>query len=312
MIFIAGGTGFVGSSLIEELQREGIPLRCLVRTPEKGLRLKERGIEFHAGDITDRESLRGALKGVDTVIHLVGIMEGRPEDFKKVHVEGTKNLLDEALSSGIKTFFYQSALGASIKGDTPYEKTKAMAEELVKASGIPYIIFRPSLLIGKIDGFTKRLMEVIKSLPVIPVPGDGNSRFQPLFIDDWIKAFRIAVIERKERNRLYELGGPEHLTYNEIIKTMSSQMGVNKPVIHIPIWILKAGLPAGRLIKSITGLDIPLPTIDQLKLLKKDNITLPDVIKKEFGFEPRRYRDYISEVLQNSRPISDASNSLGH
>ncbi len=297
MIFIAGGTGFVGSSLINELRREKIPIRCLVRTPEKGIRLKERGIEFHTGDITDRESLRGALSGVDAVIHLVGIIEGRPEDFKKVHVEGTKNLLDEALRAGIKTFFYQSALGASIKGDTPYEKTKAMAEELVKASGIPYIIFRPSLLIGKIDGFTKRLMEVIKSLPIIPIPGMGNTRYQPLFIDDWLKAFRIAVIERKERNRVYELGGPEHLTYNEIIKTMMEAMGVNKPVIHIPIWMLRTGLPIGRLIKNITGLDIPLPTIDQLKLLKKDNITEQDMIKKEFGFEPRRYRDYIKEVL---------------
>jgi len=297
MIFIAGGTGFVGSYLIEELHNEGVSLKCLVRTPEKGLRLKGRGIEFHAGDITDRESLQGALKGVDTVVHLVGIMEGSPEDFKKVHVEGTKNLLEVALSSGIKTFFYQSALGASIKGDTSYEKTKAMAEELVKASGIPYIIFRPSLIIGKIDGFTKRLMEVIKSLPVVPVPGKGNSRFQPLFIDDWIKAFKIAVIERKERNRLYELGGPEHLEYNEIIKTMMEAMGVNKPLIHIPIWMLRTGLPVGRLIKNITGLNIPLPTIDQLKLLKKDNITLPDAIKKDFGFEPRRYRDYISEVI---------------
>lgn len=294
--FIAGGTGFVGTALLEALLRQGLSIRCLARNQEKALQLKEKGIEPHIGDITDRDSLEDALKGVDTVIHLVGIMEGSPQDFKRIHVQGTENLINESLRAGVKLFFYQSALGASIKGNTPYEKTKAMAEELVISSGIPYIIFRPSLIIGKWDGFTKRLVELIKALPVVPVPGDGRARFQPLYIEDWIKAFLKAVIEKKEKNKLYEFGGPEHLTYNEIISNLMEAMRVKKPFIHIPQWLIKTGLPAGKLLKNL-GVDIPLPTIDQLKLLKKDNITDLDAIKKHFGFEPISYREALRIIF---------------
>lgn len=296
MIFITGSTGFVGSHLTEALLKKGLTLKCLVRNEEKARRLKEKGIPVHPGDITDRESLKESLNGVTTVVHLVGIMEGSPADFKRIHVNGTENLIDEAVKAGVKLFFYQSALGASIKGNTAYEKTKAMAEEIVISSGIPYIIFRPSLIIGKWDGFTKRLMDLIKNLPVIPVPGDGRSRFQPLYIEDWIQAFIKAVIEQKEKNRIFELGGPEYLTYNEIIQTLMDAMGIKKPVIHIPQWMLRAGLPVGKIIKKL-GSEIPIPTIDQLKLLKKDNITDIDAIKKHFGFEPKRYRDILKIIL---------------
>lgn len=294
--FIAGGTGFVGTALLEALLKQGLSIRCLARNTLKARSLKEKGIDPHIGDITDRDSLKDALKGVDTVIHLVGIMEGRPIDFKKIHVEGTENLINEALRAGVKLFFYQSALGASLKGDTPYEKTKAMAEELVISSGIPYIIFRPSLIIGRWDGFTKRLVDLIKNLPVIPVPGDGKARFQPLYIEDWVQAFIKAVVEKKEKNKLYELGGPEHLTYNEIITTLMNAMGIKKPIIHIPQWLIKTGLPAGKLIKKL-GAEIPLPTLDQLKLLRKDNITDLESIKKQFGFEPQRYREVLTAIL---------------
>ncbi len=296
MLFLAGGTGFVGTALLEALLRQGLSVRCLARDQQKALSLKEKGIEPHIGDITDRDSLKDALKGVDTVVHLVGIMEGSPADFKRIHVDGTENLINEALRAGVKLFFYQSALGASIKGDTAYEKTKAMAEEIVISSGIPYIIFRPSLIIGRWDGFTKKLMTLIKNLPIIPVPGDGRARFQPLYIEDWVRVFLRAVIEQKVKNRIFEIGGPEHLTYNEIIQTLMDAMGIKKPVIHIPQWLLKTGLPAGKIIKKL-GIDIPLPTLDQLKLLKKDNITDPDTIKKHFGFEPVRYKDILRTIL---------------
>ncbi|MCX7793783.1 MAG: complex I NDUFA9 subunit family protein [Thermodesulfovibrionales bacterium] len=295
-LFIAGGTGFVGTHLIEALLEQGLSFKCLVRDEKKALKLKEEGIETHIGDITDKASLKDALKGIDIVVHLVGIIEGSKEDFKKIHVEGTENLIKEALKSDIKLFVYQSALGASLKGETPYEKTKALAEELVISSGIPYIIFRPSLIIGRGDGFTKKLTDIIKNFPVIPVPGDGKTRFQPVYIGDWVKAFIKAVFYKKEKNSLYEIGGPEHLSYNEILEILMEATGIRKPIIHIPLLLIKTGLPAGRIIKQL-GADIPLPTPDQLKLLKKDNITDPDIIKKNFGFEPLKYREAVKIIF---------------
>lgn len=297
MIFIAGATGFVGSFLLEWLKSTNIPIRVLVRDEKKGIELKKQGIEYRTGDITNRESLKNALEDVSLVIHLVGIMEGSPEDFKNVHVRGTENLINESIRAGVKTFFYQSALGASLSGNTPYEKTKAMSEELVRSSGIPYVIFRPSLIIGKFDGFTKRLTELIKTLPVVPIPGNGKARFQPIYIKDWVRAFGQAVFEKKEINRTYELGGPEWLTYNDMVQAMMEAMKIKKPVVHIPIWSIKAGIPVGRLLTNLTGVNIPVPTSDQLNLLKKDNITDLECIKKNFGFEPVRYREALSLIF---------------
>lgn len=305
MIFIAGGTGFVGAHLVEALLSQGLSVRILVRDQKKLESLKERwypltksenNIEFHIGDITDRASLKGALKGIDILVHLVGIIEGTQADFKNIHVRGTENLLEEAVKSDLKLFFYQSALGASLKGETPYQKTKAMAEELVIHSGISYIIFRPSLIIGKGDGFTQRLSGLINKLPVIPIPGDGNTRFQPIYVEDLIRCFLISVIERKEKNKIFELGGPEHLTYNEMLKDLMEVMAIKKPFIHVPIWLVKTGLPAGKVAKKL-GIEIPLPTVDQLKLLKKDNITDPDIIQKTFGFKPLTFREALRKIF---------------
>ncbi|MEK6673948.1 MAG: NAD(P)H-binding protein, partial [Nitrospirota bacterium] len=190
MIFIAGGTGFIGQNLIRALKEKGHSIRCLVRTQERASICEKAGFDAVVGDITDRESLRNSLQGVGMVVHLVGIIEESGNaTFEKVHVEGTRNLVDEAKAANVNHFFYQSALGASLTSPAGYQKTKAEAEELVKKSGLPFTIFRPSLVIGNNDGFTTRIKELINLGPVVVIPGDGNARFQPIFVEDWVKCF---------------------------------------------------------------------------------------------------------------------------
>ena len=158
MIFIAGASGFVGGHLIDALLKNGYKLRCLARSEKAEKALREKGIDVFSGDITIPETIEGALDGVDFVIHLVGIIEekGSATFLKSVHVDGTKNLIAEAKRAGAKHFFYQSALGADKSSWSGYLRTKAEAEEIVASSGIPFTIFRPSLIIGKWDGFTKK------------------------------------------------------------------------------------------------------------------------------------------------------------
>ncbi len=302
LIFIAGATGFVGSHLLGALKEKGHSVRCLVRSPEKASLCEKNGFEAVSGDITSRESLRGRLDGADMVVHLVGIIEEKGSTtFGKVHVEGTGNLVEEARSAGVSHFFYQSALGASLDSSSRYQKTKAEAEEIVKGSGIPYTIFRPSLVIGEGDGFTERLKELLALGPLVTIPGDGMARFQPLFIDDWVKCFLGIVGNESSKGKTYELGGPEQLTYNQIISDFMEAAGTRKPVIHVPMALMKAGLPFmgfARGLAMIVGKKIPLVTADQLALLERDNICDLNAVEKAFGFKPVPYKEALKTSLR--------------
>jgi NADH dehydrogenase len=293
MIFIAGGSGFVGGHLIDALLKGAYKLRCLARSEKVEKVFKKKGIEVVSGDITIPETLEGALKGIDLVIHLVGIIEEKGSaTFQGVHVEGTKNLVKEAKRSGVKHFFYQSALGADKDSWSGYLRTKAEAEDIVRQSDIPYTIFRPSLIIGQWDGFTKKLVNLIKTSPVIPIPGDGKSKFQPVYINDWVKCMIKTIASPESFRGIFEIGGPDHLTYNEIIGTLAEALKVKKPIIHMPMGLMKFS----TLIAEKTIPILPV-THDQLRLLETDNICEIDTVQRSFGFKPMRFADALREFV---------------
>ena len=307
MLFVAGGTGFIGSHLVGALSASGHKVRCLARSPERAGKCKDAGFETAAGDITDRRSLKGKLDGCDSVAHLVGIIEEMGDaTFERVHVEGTRNLVAEAKKAKVKFFFYQSALGASADAGARYLKTKAAAEEIVRASGIPYTVFRPSLVVGSGDGFTGRLGELITMGPVVPIPGDGKTKFQPMYVGDWIRCFKSvfsgAPYDARHASHTYELGGPEHLAYNEIITLLMRAMGVEKPVVHIPLGIIRMSLPfsgISRGVGALLGKKIPSVTSEQLDLLQVDNICDKDSVQKNFGFVPMAYKDALALFVEH-------------
>jgi uncharacterized protein YbjT (DUF2867 family) len=294
MIVIVGATGFVGGNLVEDLLAKGFKLKCLVRSDKAAEALSSRGVEVVRGDITDPGSLRDVLLPEDFVIHLVGIIEEREKaTFQTVHVDGTANLVAEAKKTGIRHFFYQSALGADGDSWSGYLRTKAEAEQILKQSGLSYTIFRPSLIIGPWDGFTKKMAEMIKLSPVLPIPGEGRSKFQPVYIRDWIRCLEMVIDEPEKFRSTYDIGGPEQLTYVEIVEALAAAMGRSKPVFRIPMGLMKISV---YLLSTV--LSSPPVTGDQLRLLEMDNICDPDTVEKSFGFRPMRYEDALKEFVR--------------
>lgn len=294
MIFIAGATGFVGGHLVDDLLAKGHRLRCLVRSEKKEKALSEKGVEVVRGDITSAETLKGVLGPEDFVVHLVGIIEERQKaTFNSVHVEGTANLVAEAKRAGVRHFFYQSALGSDRNSWSGYLRTKGEAEDIVRGSGLNFTIFRPSLIIGPWDGFTKKLADMIKLSLVLPIPGEGKAKFQPVYIKDWLKCINRVIENPEHFIGAYDIGGPEHLTYREIVETLSSALGRSKFSVNIPMGLMKLGA-------SIFEKVLPSPpvTTDQLRLLEQDNICDLDAVEKHFGFKPARYRDALKEFIR--------------
>lgn len=278
---------------MDDLTLRGHRLKCLARSENTAKALSARGIEVIRGDITVAETLKGILHPEDFVIHLVGIMEEKGgTTFRAVHVDGTANLIAESKRAGVRHLFYQSALGADRDSWSGYLQTKAEAEEIVRGSGLNYTIFRPSLIIGPWDGFTKKLMDMLRLSPVIPLPGEGRAKFQPVYIKDWLKCINMVIENPGRYNLTCDIGGPEHLTYREIVETLSESAGHKKSVFEIPMGLMKFGAAFFEKV-----LPSPPVTSDQLRLLEQDNICDPDAVEKNFGFRPMRYSDALKEFI---------------
>jgi NADH dehydrogenase len=294
MILVTGGTGFVGSHVIRRLRSAGLPVRALVRNPAKAGMLRDLGVEVVPGDIADAASLFAAATGCDRIIHLVGIIQEAPAvTFRGVHVEGTRSVLAAAHKAGVRHFLHQSALGTRPDAASEYHRTKWEAEELVRLSGIPYTILRPSLIYGPGDLFTIRLSSMFKLSPLLPVIGSGKSKVQPIFIDDVVSCIHKIVSSDAFLNTTYEIGGPEQLTYDELTQTIAEAMGIKRPTVHVPLFFMK---PAARIFETI--LPAPPVTTQQLIMLQEDNICGMKDIREAFGIEPVKFMDGLRRFLK--------------
>ena len=280
MILVTGGTGFVGGHVVHALRQADRPVRCLVRSRRKAARLEALGCELVEGDMTDTASLRRAVEGVDTILHLVAIRQGKQEQFQRIMVGGTRDLLGLAKEGGVKRFVHMSALGTSdeTKDLVPYYGAKWQQEQDVQGSGIPYVIFRPSFVFGRDGGILPTFRRLAKLAPVTPIIGSGKQRIQPIWVDDVAACFDKAIDLEAATNRTFELGGPDVVTWNEFWGWLKRALGMRRPSVHVPVGLMRMN---ALVTERLPG-NIPL-TRDLLKMLELgDNVISNDEAVQRF------------------------------
>jgi uncharacterized protein YbjT (DUF2867 family) len=280
VIFVTGGTGFVGGHVVRELRSRDLPVRCLVRNPNKAAKLSAADVELVEGDVTDPESVRRGIAGCETVVHLVAIRQGSEEQFRRIMVEGTRALLSAAEEAGVQRFVHMSALGTSeaTKDSVPYYRAKWDSERLVEGAAIPHVIFRPSFIFGTDGGILPTFAKLARLSPVTPIVGNGKQRIQPIWADDVAAYFAEATSRPDAAGRLFELGGPDAVTWNEFWERLKRARGLRRPSLHVPMSLMRVN---ALVTERLPG-DIPL-TRDLLKMMELgDNVVSTDAAVRTF------------------------------
>jgi NADH dehydrogenase len=290
MLLLTGATGSVGSRLLPLLLESGEDVRCLVREPRR-LGARRVDVQIALGDLgemSDPYLVRQALRGVDTGIHLAAtIRDQPPRRIEELNGLATVRLLRAAERSGVKRFVFFSALNASAAQRTRFFRAKWLAEQAVDSSPLQTTIFAPSIVYDHSDPWIT-LLRRFSFLPVLPVSGDGQARFEPIWARDAARCV-VAALSKGERKR-YELAGPETLSYDEMSDLVSRIAGRPRELVHVPLPVIRASLIAAR---SIVG-EAVFATWEEAELMEVPMVSERGTADAEaLGVEPRRMVDVL-------------------
>ncbi|HVM25864.1 MAG TPA: complex I NDUFA9 subunit family protein [Candidatus Limnocylindrales bacterium] len=283
-VAVIGATGFVGRHVVARLAESGHQVVAISR---QGRHRTEwsRTVEARAADVTTGAGLGEALAAVDAAVHLVAIpRESKGRTFDQVNVGGTRRTVEAAAEAGVRRFVHLSALGVVADPNLDYLYSKWRGEQIVRESPLDWVVLRPSLLFGAGDGFFSLVRTTLKwwSPGVVAVPGDGSARFQPLAVDDLAHAVERAVVDDDRAGSVYEIGGPDWVTYREIVDEVMRVTGMRRLKLGMPIPLISA-------LTTVTDRVLPIFPVshDQIASLQRPNYTERDAFEKAFGFSPR-------------------------
>lgn len=292
MLLLTGATGSIGSRLLPLLLERGEDVRCLVREPRRlgGRRVDVQIALGDLGEMSDPYLVRQALRGVDTVVHLAAtIRDQPPHRIEELNGLATVRLLRAAERSGVRRFVFFSALNASAAQRTRFFRAKWLAEEAVRSSPLETTIFAPSIVYDHSDPWIT-LLRRFSFLPVLPVSGGGEARFQPIWAEDVARCVTTALAgQSRER---YELAGPETLSYDEMSDLVSRVAGRPRPLVHMPLPLVRAGLIA---LRAVFG-EAVFATWEEAELMEVPMTSERGVADaEELGISPRRMGDVLAE-----------------
>jgi NADH dehydrogenase len=307
LVTVFGGSGFVGRQVVRALAKRGLRVRVACRRPNiaQGMRLMgDVGqIQIVQANLRVPSSVDRALDGAEACINLVGVLyeKGR-QRFQTLHAMGAETVAKACAARGITRLVQMSALGADAESPSKYARTKAMGEAAARAAVRSATIIRPSVVFGPDDQLFNRFAAMALISPVLPLPGGGHKTFQPVFVGDVAKAIATCVTDPATAGRTYELGGPEVLTYRQLMELVLREIGRSRLLVPLP-WPV-AGLigMAGDLQAKFLPFP-PVLTSDQVALLKGDNVVAPGALGlRDLGIEPVAAEAILATYLYRYRP----------
>ena len=292
LVLVTGATGLLGRRVVQRLLEHHHNVRCLVHTPGGERVFKDRSLDIYYGSVTDPEALSEAFQGVDAVIHLVAIIgQRRNATFDAVNRQGSANVAAAAKQNSVKHFIHVSSNGATNDPRYGYLYSKWQGEQEVVSSGLAYTLFRPALMYGRGDEFLNTLAGLTRILPMVPVVGSGHNRFQPIDVDDVAKCLVLAVDRVDLKGKILEIGGPEQLSYNEILAIVARTLGKRRWRLHLPVWLMYLAAVAIQTIQPR-----PAITTEQLGMVVLRNVCESGVVEQAFGFTPKAMEGNIDFV----------------
>jgi len=243
MILVTGATGFIGRTLVRQLSSIGYPMRALIRPSPRTPRLpKGVPVEVAVVSLADRRGLRAALRGVETIFHLASAEnQGSRGDLLIADIQGTENLVEAAADAGVDRIVFLSHIGAARASAYPAFKAKGIAEEHIRNGKVPYTILRTSLVYGPEDHFTNNLARLIRSsLGVFPIPAGGRTVVQPVWVEDLVTCMLWSLENNDTINQVYELGGSEFFTLQQILETIMDVTDRNRFLLPLSPITLRA------------------------------------------------------------------------
>jgi uncharacterized protein YbjT (DUF2867 family) len=316
LVTVFGGSGFLGRYAVRALAADGWRIRAACRRPDLAGHLQPMGgvgqIHPVQANLRYPESVLEAVEGATAVVNLVGILaecrfclsRAARQTFHAVHVAGARAAARAAREAGAKTFVHVSAIGADRKYWAKYARTKAAGEAAVLAEFPTAIILRPSLMFGPEDELFNRFANMARFSPFLPLVGGGRTRFQPVYVGDVAAAIAVACAGKAKSRLVYELGGPEVVTFRQILDRVQAWSGRHRWYLPIPFWLAQIG----------AFLTAPLPhglrplTVDQVRLLMRPNVVDEVAIKEGRTLQglgianPHAMAGIVPEYLERFRP----------
>jgi uncharacterized protein YbjT (DUF2867 family) len=287
MILVTGATGTVGTALLPKLLERGDEVRVLVRDP-RGLGRMRVEVRLALGDLVDLRDPRvprQALRGVETVVHLAAAIRDQPRArVEEVNGLATSRLLRGAERAGVNRFVFFSAIGASEFQRTRFFRAKALAERAVAESALASTVFAPSIVYDRDDPWVT-IQRRLALLPAVPISGDGEARFQPIWVDDVAGCVVGALQADGNRSSRYELAGPDELSYDQIARLIARASGHERPLLHVPLGFVRAGLNG---LRRTVG-DAAFATWEEAELMEVSMVSERGTADAErLGVSPRR------------------------
>lgn len=300
-VAVIGASGFIGRYVVKRLAARGDVIAAVMRDVEAGKFLQPMGdvgqiARVRAG-IADEKQLAAALAGSDAVVNLAGILyEQGAQRFETVHHEGARRVGRLAAAAGVRRVVHISALGATAGSLSVYSRSKAAGEAAIADAFPGVTILRPSIVFGPEDDFFNRFGAMAQLLPVLPLIGGGNTRFQPVYVGDVAAAVVAALDDPTTAGRIYELGGPQVYAFRELMQIILKETRRKRPLITVPWGI--ANLQAAVL----ELLPVPFLTRDQVRLLRSDNVVSPGALTlRDLGIQPTTVEAILPTYMDRYR-----------